>query len=167
MNYKVVDTSWGEFTDELQHESIPTGKALLRLVNETAYKTANDNPAFYKKDFYIVALIGMDLKTKTEKLLAWPRFSCPTPVYDQHVWKYCHEKPALEYLWSIPIKSKCEYYIKNHKTLLQDPAQRNQTSMCLMFDSGDLLEWVKKENKEDPKKEGFFLTYKQPEGLIH
>jgi hypothetical protein len=158
-----IDQSWGELTDDIQHQGRHIGSLLWNLINKTAYETSANNTAFHNKDFYVVALIGFDLKTKKEKLLAWPRFSCPTPVYDQHVFKYHHESTALEFLWSLPNKEKCAYYIKNYHKLLRDPDQQKQTTMCLMFDSGQLLEWVKKENKEDPELDGYFLTFNAPQ----
>lgn len=60
-------------------------------------------------DFYI------EICTKTERLIqkAWSnyffvRYSCPTPFYDQTVYKLNAKEERLEYLWTVPSKKLCK-----------------------------------------------------------
>ncbi len=98
-------------------------------------------------DFYVVII------TKNERLLAnvfrnyfTARFSCPTPDYDQTVYKYNRKKDELEYLWTIPSKDACYYLLNN--ALLVDKSERDLLKFVMEFSSGDLYKKAKKLNGE-------------------
>lgn len=65
--------------------------------------------ASYPRDFYIVVI------TKRERLMPnvlrhyfLHRISCPTPDYDQTVYKYIHKDEKLDFLWVVPAKPVIE-----------------------------------------------------------
>ena len=58
--------------------------------------------------------------TKRERLMPnvlrnyfFPRQSCPTPEYDQSVFRFNRSTGDLIYLWTVPSKDAC-YYLKDH-----------------------------------------------------
>lgn len=79
----------------------------------------------FVKDFYIIVL------NKKERLLPnvirsyyFPRASCPTPEYDQTVYRYQRHEDMLTFLWVIPSKDTCHLLRENaliveEKELLQ------------------------------------------------
>ena len=78
-------------------------------------------------DFYVV------VESKVERVLAnvirnfiFSRASCPTPHYDQVVYKYNRGLDKVEFIWCIPDKATCEHmrsypleYMQKERTLLQ------------------------------------------------
>jgi hypothetical protein len=68
----------------------------------------------HPRDFFVTVL------TKSEKLMPnvfrnyfVPRLSCPTPNYDQAVYRYRHEDEEIEFIWSIPCREACFYLREN------------------------------------------------------
>ena len=99
------------------------------------------------KDFYIAALL------KKEKLLAnvlrnyfVPTVSCPTPHFDQSVFKYDHKKETIELLWSIPDQESCEIYAENKNIVV--PEERVLLNYILNYYNGSLFQLAKKLNGE-------------------
>lgn len=82
-------------------------------------------------DFYVVVI------TKNEKLMPnvfrnyfSARISCPTPEYDQSVFKYFAQTEHVEYLWTVPSKDACihlkenaQYVVKEEQQLLKFAVQ--------------------------------------------
>jgi len=91
--------------------------------------------------------------TKREKLLQpilrnyfIARDSCPTPDYDQAVYKYNHESEQIEYLWCIPDREACLTYRENALQVV--PEERQLLQHILDFADGTLYRLSKKLNKE-------------------
>lgn len=68
----------------------------------------------YHGDFYIAVL------TKKERLMQniirhyfIPRQTCPTPEYDQTVYKYNRSNHSINYLWTLPDKQAYYFLLKN------------------------------------------------------
>lgn len=103
---------------------------------------------FPNSDFYI------HVETRKEKLLEnvlrnqfIPRQSCPTPNYDQSVFKYHHEKCDLVFMWVIPDRGTCFYFKQNYA---QIPAEEKELlTFIRMFDDGTLLKLAKRLNGEE------------------
>jgi hypothetical protein len=102
----------------------------------------------YLGDFYIVVL------TKKEKLLEnvlrhffFGRSSCPTPDYDQAVYKYHREHDALEFLWVVPSKPTCEYLRDNALDVIE--SERDLLKFVLDFYDDTLMIKAKKLNREE------------------
>jgi hypothetical protein len=101
----------------------------------------------YDNDFYIVVI------TKNEKLLQnvlrhyfLSRKSCPSPQYDEAVYKYHRSEERIEFLWVVPSKDTCEYFVVNS---IQIPEEERQLlDFVLRFTNGDLNLVAKKMNGE-------------------
>ena len=101
----------------------------------------------YDGDFYIVVL------TKKERLMQnvlrnffMGRATCPTPEYDQAVYKYNRAFGGIEFMWVIPAKDVCMHMLDNALTL---PAEeRDLLEFVMDFNDGTLLRKVKNINGE-------------------
>lgn len=109
---------------------------------------AQQHKSIFPGNFYVVVI------TKTEPLMPnvirnyfFARISCPTPDYDQSVFKYDHRKEELEYLWTIPSKDACIYLKEN--ALLVNDEEKQSLEFVLAFADGSLFRLSKKLNKED------------------
>ena len=101
----------------------------------------------YSGDFYLVVI------TKKERLLTnvirnyfMTRVSCPTPDYDQTVYKYNKKDEILDFLWVIPSKDACIMLKEN--AMLVMPEERQLLQFVLDFADGSLYEMAKKLNGE-------------------
>lgn len=108
-------------------------------------------------DFYIVVL------TKREQLLQnvirnyfFPRLSCPTPDWDQAVYKYKRLDDNLVFMWVIPAREFCEY-IGQYAHLI-DRNEHDLVKFVLAFNDGTLMRLAKElngEKSDTPELEGF------------
>lgn len=102
---------------------------------------------FSPRDFYIVVL------TQRERLMDnvfrnkfFTRLSCPTPQYDQVVYKYHFRDDKIEMLWVLPDRETYHMLIQN--SLLVPPEQKELLKYVLEDSSGELLIKCKKLNGE-------------------
>lgn len=110
------------------------------------HDVCKDRTAF-EKDFYISVLL------KKEKLLEnvlrnyfVPTIDCPTPFFDQTVYRYNHEKEDVEYLWTIPDEETCLIFMENKNIIV--PSERGLLKFVLEYFDGTLLNLCKKLNGE-------------------
>jgi hypothetical protein len=76
-----------------------------------------------------------------------PRYTCPTPFYDQTVYRWDNKTQQLEELWTIPDLDTCDYLIEN---ITQLPTNELiLAKFAVMFRLGSLLDVCKKLNKEE------------------
>jgi len=99
-------------------------------------------------DFFVQVI------TKNEKLLPnvfrnyfAARRSCPTPDYDQSVYKYNRQKGTVEYIWTIPSKDSCYHLLQNANEVVAE--ERQLLSFVAMFASGELAKVCMKLNDEN------------------
>ncbi len=102
----------------------------------------------YNGDFFI------HVETKAERLLTntfrnyfIDRFTCPTPNYDQSVFRYNRRLGQVEYIWTIPDRETCHHLKEN--VLIVAKEEKQLLEFVLMFDSGELFRLCKKFNKEE------------------
>lgn len=100
-----------------------------------------------KGDFFVVAIL------KKEKLLEnvlrnyfIATKPCPTPTYDQTVYRYDHHKDDLEYIWTIPDRETCLTFQENVSIIA--PEERGLLKNILDFYSGALYRKAKEFNGE-------------------
>jgi hypothetical protein len=98
-------------------------------------------------DFFVTSII------KKEKLLHnvirnyfIPTKDCPTPSYDQTLYRYNHKKDQLEFIWVIPDRDTCETLHENKDIVV--PEERGLLQFILDFYDGTLLRKCKKFNGE-------------------
>lgn len=109
---------------------------------------AKEQPLYKNRDFYVVLLILKERFADTPITKALARRSCPTPVYKQSVWKYYHVSGTLEFLWVIPDAVLYHHILKNTPKYLDDKETKQLAQYVILMESGELLDWVKKENGE-------------------
>lgn len=105
------------------------------------------NRDHFKGDFFVVVI------TKKEPLLQnvlrnyfFARKSCPTPDYDQAVYKYNASGEDIEYVWCIPDRETCFVFLENKDKVIFEETQLLQT--IIDFDNGVLYKLAKKFNNE-------------------
>lgn len=126
---------------EIQREVQKTYmKDLLECIDINKSKYIND-------DFFIVVI------TKNEKLMPnvfrnffFARKTCPTPDYDQTVFKYHKQTQIIEYIWTIPSRD-ASFYLKDN-ALQVVPEERPILNFVLQFADGTLFKLAKKLNGE-------------------
>jgi hypothetical protein len=104
----------------------------------------------YQGDFYVVVI------TKNEKLMPnvfrnyfFARKTCPTPEYDQSIFKYSRADESIVYLWTIPSRD-ASHHLKDN-ALVVHPSERQLLKFVLEFADGTLYKLCKKLNNEEEK----------------
>jgi hypothetical protein len=131
---------------EYTNEMVPL---LLQIIYEAIDK-ALTSPLYHHKNFYIVLVKNVDRVLGQPKFQCWARRSCPTPVYKQDVFKYHYLSGDLEFMWTIPASARYWDILKNKDKYLQNKETRRLARFVLMMESGELLDFAKKENGELP-----------------
>lgn len=133
--------------DGVSTDPIEQMQEVLTEYENNIIKAAQDNMHKYPGDFYIVVVF------KTEPLMPnvvrnyyFSRSSCPTPDYDQAVYKACPKDRSLDFLWVIPNKHACEDIARNASQLPLEQAKL--VNFVLSFYDGSLLQLCKKLNNE-------------------
>jgi hypothetical protein len=106
------------------------------------------NKKKYVGNFYVVVL------TKNERLMPnvfrnyfLDRSTCPTPNYDQTVYRYNSEAESIEYIWTVPGRPVCQYLYENR--IKVHPSERQLLNFVLDYRDGTLKRLCKKLNKEE------------------
>lgn len=136
--------------EEMKELSKSFAEQRMRFVYQIAQDSAKKD-YFLNRDFYIVLVPTNTRDTQMLPMdLPFVRRSCPSPGYNQNVWKYHHKTGTLEFLWSIPRKAIYYWLYNNRYKYMNDPVLKSRTVFVVSMESGKLLEWVKKENGELP-----------------
>lgn len=150
---------YGALDDNLREYS----KIMTRdYIQQLETRVAHDSllPAYKNKDFYVVSAFSVEPVGNKPKLVIWTRFSCPTPTYNQTVYKYHNLSASLEYLWNIPHEWTYKQLIGDPRSLKDESeAVRNMAKFCFLMESGELLNWVLRENGEKP--DGIIIKKKE------
>lgn len=98
-------------------------------------------------DFYITVI------TKNEKLMPnvfrnyfYGRLSCPTPDWDQTVYKYKRKGNQVVFMWVIPSKVACEHLLENANYVVRE--EQELLKYVKAFDNGTLMKLAKELNNE-------------------
>lgn len=99
----------------------------------------------YYDDFYLVVI------TKKERLMPnvmrnyfFSRSTCPTPDYDQTVYRYTKSDDGLEFLWVVPSKQACLYMLNNPLEV----QEKELLGFVLDYSDGTLMKKALTLNKE-------------------
>lgn len=129
------------------HTPIDQMREQLTDYEKNLFECVEENKDNYSHDFYIVVL------TKKERLMDnvlrnffFARESCPTPGFDQAVYKYWKNDDYLDFLWVIPSKDTCEF-MADYCLVIPDD-QKDLLKFVLDFNDGTLLNRAKILNKE-------------------
>jgi hypothetical protein len=153
---QVNDVTVGKFATDLiknddgyQVNAIDQAQENTKDYMKNLYEAVDRGLATYpNSDFYV------HVETKKEKLLEnvlrnyfIPKNACPTPNYDQAVFKYDHKTCDLIFMWVIPDRGTCFYFKENYA---QIPAEEKDLLQFIrMFDDGTLLKLAKRLNGEE------------------
>lgn len=93
--------------------------------------------ATYAGDFYVVVVAKREkLMPNTFRLYYFHRLTCPTPDYDQTVYRYIRADDNLEFVWIVPAKPVIKEMIANRLDL--DSAVSQLLMFVLQFVDGTL-----------------------------
>ncbi|HUV84175.1 MAG TPA: hypothetical protein VMV86_00615 [Methanosarcinales archaeon] len=130
-------------TVEVRELSKEMNKDYMTTLIDTALKDKSK----YEGNYYVVIL------TKRERLikrvlrnLFFTRQSCPTPSYEQTVYKFDPKEESLEFLWIVPSKGICKImYKQRHAIEIQSDAL---LPYVIDFYEGKLMRKAMELNKE-------------------
>lgn len=140
--------------EDLKHSPHEQMQEQLKDYEHNVELAVKEGKKKYSHDFYVVVL------TKKERLMQnvirnyfFVRATCPTPEWDQTVYKYTFNGDGLEFMWVIPAHDVCQNLKDNALTI--DKEERELLEFVMAFDDGRLLEIAKKLNGE--KKDSLIL----------
>jgi hypothetical protein len=112
------------------------------------FETITAGKSVYTGPFYLVVI------TKKERLMEnvlrhyfFHRATCPTPDYDQAVYRYTPSDESIEFLWVIPAKDVC-YHLRDN-ALVVDQKERELLKYVLEFFDDTLMIKAKRLNGEN------------------
>lgn len=119
----------------------------LSEYDKNIWECIERSKAYTPHDFYI------EVTTKLEPLLTnvlrnyfMFKNSCPTPNYDQAVYKYFRESDTVEFLWVIPDRETCHLLVEHRHEV---PLEEHQLlDYVLRFAKGELFLFCKLLNGE-------------------
>lgn len=107
----------------------------------------NRGKVFYQDDFFLVVLFKKErLLPNVVRQYFFHRASCPTPEYDQTVYKYHRKEDKLEFIWVVPSQEHCIMLPLNRHLLPLD--QHILLEFIDRFNSGSLDQMAKQLNGE-------------------
>jgi len=106
-----------------------------------------DGLKVYPGDFFINVVTKKEPRlTNVLRNYFMHRKSCPTPDYDQTLYRYDKKNDILEFLWVIPSRDTCVLLRDN--ALIVAPQERSLLGFVLDFDDGTLYKRAKRFNGE-------------------
>jgi len=128
-------------------DPIELQREMQKDYEDNIYECIDRHKKIYDDNFFVIVL------TKKERLMNnvlrnyfLATKSCPSPTYDQAVYRYEKSDDALSFMWVIPSKDTCKLFVQN--SLIVDPKERELLKFVLDFEDGTLLKWAKRLNNE-------------------
>ena len=140
-----TDLLWG--AQELDHSPEEQMREMLDLWESNLLECIERGKKEFPHDFYIV--VDTKKEPKMQNVLRnvfIPRSTCPTPTYDNSVYKYHRSDENLEFLWVLPSKATCSMMKDRALEIPED--QKDLLQFVLDDADGTLLRRCKKLNKE-------------------
>lgn len=138
--FKAQEQDLGHSADDQMQEQ-------LRDYERNVQLAMGEGKKKYHGVFYVVVL------TKKERLMQnvirnyfFSRQTCPTPEWDQAVYRYDPQAKDVEFLWVIPARDVCQQLKDNALNI--DKEERQLLEFVMAFDDGRLLDIAKKLNGE-------------------
>ena len=129
------------------HSSYDQMKEQLKEYEANMIHAIKEGKSQFNENFYIVVI------TKRERLMDRvlrnyfiPRQSCPTPQYDEAVYKYHFKEDRPEFLWVIPDKKTCSEFVNYPLDVPEEEYELRD--YVLKFTSGELDQLAMKLNGE-------------------
>jgi len=112
----------------------------------------NHKPVF-DGDFYVVVLRKRErLMPNVYRTFFLGRLSCPTPTFDQTVYKYHRSNEIVEFLWVVPDQETCVVFKRDMLEIAPD--EKELLGFVLDYYDGELDKKAALLNKEPIVKEG-------------
>lgn len=122
-----------------------------------------NNQHAFQGDFYV------HVETKKDRILEkairnyfQAKKDCPTPSYDQSIFRYNSQTQQLEWIWTIPSKDTCELLYFNAAFVV--PEEKQLLSLVMKFYDGSLYRLMKKLNNE--RYDSNILANREPDKKI-
>jgi hypothetical protein len=129
------------------HSVIDQTEVQLSEYTDHLIQCVKDNRSKIIGDFYVVVLTKMErLLTNVMRNYFFARMTCPTPDYDQAVFKYDAAREELSFLWIVPDRETCITFKENALSIA--PEERDLLKFVLDFSSGELFKLAKRLNGE-------------------
>lgn len=101
----------------------------------------------YPGDFYIVCIVKKErLLQNVIRTYYLHRYSCPTPGWDEAVYRYRKADDSIEFLWVVPDKDTCQAFLAAPEHVPVEHAQLYK--YVVEYYDGTLLKRCKSYNKE-------------------
>jgi len=133
--------------DTVPQSAIEVEREVHKEYEQNFHECLEKGKKEYKRDFFIVVL------TKKERLLPnvlrhyfLTRHTCPTPDYDQAVYKFHHEHNTFEFLWVLPDRNTCKMMLQD--ALYLPESQHDLLRFVVDFADGALMKMAKILNGE-------------------
>ena len=107
------------------------GDELMRAIQK-GIETYPGEPIFFIEDITRQERLMMNVIRHT----LIPRLTCPTPNYDQTVYRIIVKDQAIEYIWSLPDRISCITYLENMPIVVDE--ERELAQFILDFRDGRL-----------------------------
>ena len=133
---------------ELQKEILQKGRKGENFESNLweAVERGRKDPSL-KGNFYIVVLLRKETTLQNVVRLQYLyRQSCPSPGYDQTVFKYDRQGDFLDFIWSIPNNVTTIQMLTYPQTFPED--QKELIEFAKAFSNGELEKLAKTLNKE-------------------
>ena len=139
--------------DLLQHASPADHSAEEQMREQldnyerNVFEAVENGKKLYGGDFYIVVETKKEPKMKNViRNYFFPRMTCPTPTYDNSVYKYHRSEEHLQFLWVLPSKEVCKMM---REYALEIPSEERELLQFVLDDAdGTLLRRCKQLNGE-------------------
>jgi len=130
------------------YDPIDVQREVHKGYEESVYDALDRGKKEYRGNLYVIVLLQREgYMQNVLRQRFFPRQSCPTPNYDQTVYRYNAKDDNLEFLWTIPAKETCELLYLN--MLCLNPSERELLLFVLSFYDGSLLKKSKELNSEN------------------
>lgn len=144
----------GAYSQELATKSLDTRdpieleRAMQKDYLKNVVECIARSKANYPDDFFVVVLTKRErLMQNVLRLYFVARQSCPTPNYEQAVFRYSGKDDKIEHIWSIPDRDTSYTYLT--QALMVAPEERQLLNFILDFKSGELAKLAMKLNGEE------------------
>lgn len=143
-----ANTSIGEGATFAEMEAMATESWDEEI--QKAVKRGLEVESWFNKDFYVEVSRRRENHPEKNELHDINRFiikaACPTPQWNQSVYKYHRRSGLLQFLWTVPRREVCA--ILKYYALQLNEDEKTLLDYVLEFENGKLLELARLYNKE-------------------
>lgn len=138
------------------HDVRDQGSEMIKPYLGELFTSVAKGKELFPGDFFIeVQQQRFVLLAKVLRNYFIPRSTCPTPNYDQSVYRFDRMKDELEYVWTLPDRESAFDLIANALTI--EDEYRELLQYVLDFKDGTLFKLAQTLNNEDSLKTGVIL----------